>query len=168
MGESRYISARRLAPEAFAPFGHVLAAPLQAGRWYYGGLIENHRFGAGLDLSFTGIEPSALPFPLQLFERHAYSAQAFVPLDVSRYLVTVCPDTGSGQPDPSRAVSFIAGGDQTVVYAPGTWHHPMVALDRAGRFAIVMWVAGDTGDEELVPLAVPGSLMVADQDLPSD
>lgn len=168
MGESRLISARPLTAEAFAPFGHVLATPLQAGRWYHGDLIENRRPEARLDLSFTGIEAITLPFPLRLFERHAYSAQAFVPLDVSRYLVTVCPDTGTGRPDPAEAISFIAGGNQTVVYAQGTWHHPMVALDRTARFAIVMWVTGDSGDEELVPLEIPGSLVVADHDLPSD
>lgn len=168
MDESRHIPARRLTAETFAPFGRVLAIPSQAGRWYHGDLIENRRPEARLDLSFTGIEPCALPFPLHLFERHAHSAQAFVPLDVSRYLVTVCPDTGAGQPDPARAVSFIAGGDQTVVYAPGIWHHPMAVLDRLGRFVIVMWAAGDAGDEELVPLVPPGLLVVADHGLPSD
>jgi ureidoglycolate lyase len=168
MGESRLISPRRLTTEAFAPFGHVLTTPLQSGRWYHGDLIENRRPEAQLDLSFTSVEPAALPFPLRLFERHAYSAQAFVPLNVSRYLVTVCPDAGTDRPDPLRAVSFIAESDQTVVYAPGTWHHPMVALDRPGRFAIVMWTAGDAGDEELVPLDAPDALVVTDRDWPSD
>ncbi len=162
------IVARRLAAEAFAPFGHVLAVPNCAGRWYYGDLIENRRPAARLDLSFTGVDFGVMPLRLRLFERHAYSAQAFVPLDVSRYLVTVCPDDGSGRPDVMQAVSFIAGPDQAVVYAAGTWHHPMVALDRQGRFAIIMWAMGDDSDEYLVPLETPERLTVVGHDLHGD
>lgn len=168
MGRDSRIFAAPLTAEAFKRFGHVLSPPAAAGRLYYGGFIENRRPEARLDLSLATIESDALPLRLRLFERHAYSSQAFIPLDVARYLVTVCPDDGHGRPASSRATSFIADAMQTVVYAPGTWHHPMVALDRPGRFAVVMWSMGDAGDEELV--ALDGlSLTVSDGgNLPTD
>lgn len=141
-----------LTAAAFAPYGRVIDHAALAGRLYSGDLIENRRPDARLDLSFTPVDGSTLPCALKLFERHAFSAQAFLPLDVAGYLVTVCPDDGHGRPDPSRAIAFRATAQQSIVYAAGTWHHPMVALDRPGRFAIVMWMCGDAGDEELVPL----------------
>ncbi|MFN4278039.1 MAG: ureidoglycolate lyase [Ferrovibrio sp.] len=148
------IAAQPLAASSFRDYGHVLSLA-EAGRVYHGGLIENRRPHAQLDLSLALVDAGVLPFALRLFERHPFSAQAFIPIDVAGYLVTVCPDDGTGQPDPSRAVSFMAGPDQAIVYAAGAWHHPMVALQRPGRFAIVMWTTGDDGDEELVPLAAP-------------
>ena len=144
--------ARPLTAAAFAPYGQVLAAPAETGRHYWGPQIENRRPQAGLDFSLSTIPASDLPLKLRLFERHAFSAQVFMPLDVARYLVTVCPDTGQGRPDTARAVSFVAPAGLGVMYAAGTWHHPMVALERAGRFAVVMWACGDADDEELVPL----------------
>lgn len=147
--------ARPLSNDAFAPFGRVIDHTGLAGRLYCGDLIENRRPEARLDLSFTLVAGSRLPCDLRLFERHAFSAQAFVPLDVAGYLVTVCPDDGHGRPDTAKAMAFSASAAQSIVYAAGTWHHPMVALDRPGRFAIVMWMAGDAGDEDLVPLSAP-------------
>jgi ureidoglycolate lyase len=146
------LQTRPLTGEGFAGFGQVLSPPQQLERSYFGDLLQNRRSNARLDLSFATLAGSALPLQLSLFERHLHSSQAFIPLDVSRYLVTVCPDNGHGQPHVAAAVSFVADRSQTVLYDPGTWHHPMVALDRVGQFVIAMWSAGDGVDEELVPL----------------
>jgi ureidoglycolate lyase len=45
--------------------------------------------------------------------------------------------------------AFIVPGSTGVTYRTGTWHHPMVALDRPASFAVLMW-SGDELDEELV------------------
>lgn len=150
---TRSLQVKPLTGEGFVGFGQVLSPPSQSERSYFGELLQSRRANARLDLSFTTLTGSALPLRLSLFERHLHSSQAFIPLDVSRYLVTVCPDNGQGQPHVAAAVSFVADGSQTVLYDPGTWHHPMVALDRTGQFVIAMWSAGDGEDEELVPLA---------------
>jgi ureidoglycolate lyase len=144
--------AHPLTPEAFAPYGEVLAAPTDTGRRYFGPRLENRRPLAKLDFSLSTVSASHLPLKLRLFERHEFSAQVFMPVDVARYLVTVCPDNGQGMPDTAKAISFIGPPDTGVMYAAGVWHHPMVALERAGRFSVVMWASGDAGDEELVPL----------------
>jgi ureidoglycolate lyase len=157
------LPAQPLTAAAFAPYGRVIEHAALAGRLYAGDLIENRRPQARLDLSFALSDGVALPCDLRLFERHEFSAQAFLPLDVAGYLVAVCPDDGHGRPDPARAVAFRATAQQSIVYAAGTWHHPMMALQRPGRFAIVMWMCGDAGDEELVPLTQP--VRVADASL---
>src|SRR5438046_4391112 len=88
-------------------------------------------------------------------ERHEFSSQSFLPLDVARWLVVVAPAGADGGPDPSRAVAFLAGPGQGVTYHAGTWHHPLTILDRPARFAVVMWRDGTSTDEEFGTLAAP-------------
>lgn len=141
-----------LTAEAFAPYGHVVAVPADPRRIYFGELIENRRPGAPLGLSYSVMQGVELPCRLTLFERHEFSAQAFLPMNATRYLVTVCPDTGTGRPDPSRAIAFLAAPDQGIVYGANVWHHPMTCLTPRGEFTVVMWANNDAQDEELVPL----------------
>ena len=150
--------AQPLTTEAFAPFGRVIAAPEKPGRAFLGSLIENRRDAAALDFSLTHTAASALPFEAKLMERHPLSSQAFLALDVARFLVIVAPTIEDG-PDMSRAQAFIGSAGQALVYAPATWHHGMVALDRPGRFAIIMWCAEDGRNDEFHALAQP--VMVA-------
>ena len=153
---------RPLTSDAFAPYGHVVAMPARPERIYFGDLIENRRPRAGLGLSFTRMAGAGLPFRLKLFERHEFSAQAFLPMEATRYLVTVCPDDGHGRPQPGLAEAFIAGPEQGVIYGAGCWHHPMTALSPEGRFTIVMWANGDAADEELVPLEADMQVVAPD------
>jgi ureidoglycolate lyase len=149
------LTPQKLTLEAFAPYGRVVTMPAKSERIYFGEWIENLRPQAGLGLSYSVLEGVSLPCPLRLFERHEFSAQAFLPMNGTRYLVTVCPDDGHGRPDPLHAVAFLAGPDQGVIYAAGTWHHPMTSLTPVGQFTVVMWANNDAQDEELIPLAVP-------------
>jgi ureidoglycolate lyase len=71
-------------------------------------------------------------------ERHPHAAQIFLPLDVSRYLVTVMPADAKGRPDPAHALSMVLPGTLGVVYRPGIWHAPILVLDRDGHFAVMM------------------------------
>jgi len=150
--------AQPLTAEAFAPFGRVIAAPAKPGRAFLGSLIENRRDAAALDLSLTHTAASTLPFEAKLMERHPVSSQACLALDVAQCLVIVAPTIEDG-PDMSRAQAFIGSAGQALVYAPATWHHGMVALDRPGRFAIIMWCAEDGRNDEFHTLAQP--VMVA-------
>ena len=150
--------AQPLTAEAFAPFGQVIVAPEKPGRAFLGSLIENRRDAAALDFSLTHTAASALPFEAKLMERHPLSSQAFLALDVARFLVIVAPTIEDG-PDMSRAQAFIGSAGQALVYAPATWHHGMIALDRPGRFAIIMWCAEDGRNDEFHTLAQP--VMVA-------
>lgn len=152
----RSITVEPLTPEAFAPFGHVLTAPVDFGRHYFDAALANDRAHAVPSVSLAMGRPlDALPLVARRMERHEFSSQTFVMLEPARFLVTVAPKRADGQPDPSRLRSFLAQPGQGVTYGMDVWHHPMTVLDKPTRYAIFMWLARDTGDEEFVDLAEP-------------
>jgi len=95
-------------------------------------------------------------------ERHEFSSQSFVPIDVSRYIVVVAPRAADGGPDAEAARAFLVPGDVGITYHVDIWHHPMTILDRPARFAVFMWRDGSTGDEEFVQLAHPFRVALAE------
>jgi ureidoglycolate lyase len=145
-----------LTKQAFAPFGDVIDVPKEAGRTYYDDALGNLRPQAKPSLSMSYRLPTPdRPLSSKLMERHEFSSQTFVPVDVARWLIVVAPHaaphTGKGGPDMAAAKAFIATGKQGVTYKPNTWHHGLTTLDQPGRFAVFMWKAG-TADEEFVPV----------------
>lgn len=131
--------------DEFAPFGAFIDRPEQAGqRQFYSQWLG----GAGLAPVFhvNNVLPSTLPLTLNKLERHPHAAQCFVPLDVSRYLVTVAPSLADGSADMARLKSFVLPGTIGVVYAPGVWHAGASVLDRAGAFAVLMWRGANDDD----------------------
>jgi ureidoglycolate lyase len=153
------ITATPLTAAAFAPYGDVLAAPVDPGRVYFPDAIGNGRPSAALSLSLSRLTPVALPLRSALLERHAFSSQTFLPLSVSRYLVIVAPPAPDGGPDAGAARAFVAQAGQGITYRAGTWHHGMTVLDRGAEFAVVMWRDGTAADEEFVTL--PGELVIS-------
>jgi ureidoglycolate lyase len=150
------IIAAPLTPKAFAPFGDVLAAPDDFGRAYFDEGLTTTRTTARPSLSVSRVRPLAsLPLEAKVMERHEFSSQSFVPLDVSRWLVVVAPSAADGGPDASRAVAFLVGPGQGITYHANTWHHPLTILDRPARVAVVMWRDGTRTDEEFRTLAAP-------------
>ena len=143
-----------LTREAFAPFGDVIDVPQQAGRTYYEDALGNLRGEAkpSLSMSFRVPTPDR-PIRSELMERHEFSSQTFVPVDVARWLIVVAPHAARGGPDMANARAFIANGQQGVTYKPNTWHHGLTTLDKPGRFAVFMWRVGGKGDEEFVPVS---------------
>jgi ureidoglycolate lyase len=157
------IVAKPLTSEEFAPFGDVLAPPADFGRNYFDQGLRTLRPTARPSLAVSHAKfLQTLPLESQVMERHEFSSQSFVPLDVSRWLVIVAPTDSDGGPDPSHAVAFVAGPGQGVTYHVGTWHHPLTLLDRPGRFAVFMWRDGTTTDEEFRTLATPFTVTVRD------
>lgn len=155
------IIAQPLSAEAFAPYGDVLAPPAEPGRAYFEKGLKSGRAAAWPSLSVTHSRPLAkLPLQATMLERHEFSSQSFMPLDVSRWLVVVAPSGPDGGPDASRAVAFVAGPGQGVTYHMGTWHHGLTALDRPARFAVFMWRDGTSADEEFRQLAAPFTVQI--------
>jgi ureidoglycolate lyase len=123
---------------AFAPFGTVIAHPDTIGeRRMYSQWLG----GDGLSPVFhvNAVAPAILPHRVSLLERHPHANQAFIPLDVSRYLVTVAPSDENGQPQLDALVSFLVPGNLGVVYGRGIWHGGACVLDRLGHFSVLMW-----------------------------
>jgi len=143
-----------LTKEAFAPFGDVIDVPNEPGRQYYEEALGNLRPAAHPSLSMSlKAETPDRPLKADLLERHEFSSQTFVPIDVARWLVVVAPHARAGGPDLARVRAFVATGKQGGTYKPNTWHHGLTVLDKPGRFAVFMWRDGGKGDEEFVPVA---------------
>ena len=141
-----------LTKEAFAPFGDVIDVPDVPGRTYYEDALGNLRSTAHASLSVSlKAETPDRPLRSDYLERHEFSSQTFVPLDVERWLIVVAPHAAAGGPEVSGMKAFIATGKQGVTYRPDTWHHGLTVLDRPGRFADFMGRDGGKGDEEFVP-----------------
>ena len=133
-------------PDAFAPFGvFVRAAECVGGRALYSDCLAA---APGLSLQFHAnhVAASRLPQTIAQVERHPNSAQAFLPLGVERYLVTVMPSAADGSPDPARTISFLMPGNMGVIYRPNAWHVGATVLDRDGSFAVLMWRGGADDD----------------------
>ena len=147
------ITPQPLTREAFAPFGDVIDIPKEAGRTYYEDALGNLRSQAKPSLSVSLKPPTPdRPLKSELMERHEFSSQTFIPVDVARWLIVVAPHAAKGGPDMAGVRAFIATGQQGVTYKPNTWHHGLTVLDKPGRFAVFMWRTGTGGDEEFVPV----------------
>lgn len=138
------LHAEPLTNDAFAPFGQVIQASESAQR-----LIINdgntERFhdlatlepGAGgrIIVSLFRARPRTLPFTITMMERHPHASQAFIPQSGRPWLVVVAP---AGRPPHASALRlFSCRGDQGINYAPGVWHHPILALDAVSDFIVL-------------------------------
>lgn len=154
---------RPLTSEAYSPFGEVIAArttPPRMGNqgrasiWDRLAPLENRRVNATPNLSLFRTVAWPEPFvDVRVLERHPRSTQLFVPMTAARYLVIVAP--GADAPDLSRLAAFVAGPDQGITYHPGTWHHPLLALDRDADFTCLVWEDGTAEDCEIVRVEGP-------------
>jgi ureidoglycolate lyase len=140
---------------AFAPFGDVVAHPPGAPRQHWSKALGNPRPHASI--SFATANAPRVHFPAQLreMERHAHSFQSFIPMDASGYLVCVAPGGAADLPAMELLCAFIVPMGIAITYHAGTWHHPMMALDRVAQFATLMWRSGGEDDEEFVDLSHP-------------
>lgn len=147
---------------AFAPFGQLLQLPADPGRIDYSAFAANLRPGhAELCFRTSLTAASALPLRTRVMERHAFSSQAFLPVDVGRYVVMVAPDAADGGPDLAGARLFLVDGRTGINYRAAVWHHPMTVLDRAAVFATVMFNDGGDRDEDWADLPVEVELALA-------
>jgi ureidoglycolate lyase len=149
-----------LAAGPFAAFGEVLEIPHAAGRSYFNRALANLRPSARPSLSLSRKEElSSLPLTALQMERHEFSSQSFVPIDVGRWLVVVAPHAAEGGPDMSGARAFLAGPNHGVTYGANVWHHPLTIFDRPASFAVFMWLEGGKGDEEFFTLPAPATIV---------
>lgn len=135
----------------FAPFGQVIEIPADGGydinggtsrRWDNVATLDLNRDGGAPLLSLFRASPCSLPLTIAMLERHVLSSQAFLPLSRRCFLVVVAPP--SDTIDASRIRAFRTSPGQGVNYAPGIWHHPLLALDNASDFAVIGRGAADT------------------------
>lgn len=131
-----------LTADAFAPFGDVLDAGGAPDKIINQGLCGRFHDRARLDfgpdgragISIFNAEPRALPYLLELVERHPEGSQAFLPLHQHPFLVIVAPDEGGR---PGRPLAFLTDGAQGINLHRGSWHGVLTPLAAPGLFAVV-------------------------------
>jgi ureidoglycolate lyase len=135
-----------ISAEAFAPYGAFIEKPQLAGeRAFYSRWLGGPSPLAPV-FHVNRVPVTRLPATLSSLERHPHAAQAFVPLDISRYVVTVAPNLPDGGPDLASLLSFELPATMGVIYAPGVWHAGASVLDREGSFAVLMWRGASDDD----------------------
>ncbi len=99
---------------------------------------------------------TAVHFPLEItqLERHPHSAQTFIPLSHTHYLVVVAGSLEDGTPDLDSTRAFIAAPFQGVCFYRGTWHFGLSPLADHAEFFVVMSKAAlnTAADDEFIPL----------------
>ena len=131
-----------LTADAFAPFGDVLDAGGAPDKIINQGLCGRFNDRARLDfgpdgragISIFNAEPRALPYLLEMVERHPEGSQAFLPLHQHPFLVIVAPDEGGR---PGRPLAFLTDGAQGINLHRGSWHGVLTPLAAPGLFAVV-------------------------------
>jgi ureidoglycolate lyase len=141
---------------AFAPFGQLLRSPPGGGpRRELIEELQNLRPSGRPRLSLATVAPKPLPLEAVEMERHVHSSQAFIPIDCASYLVLVARHGADDLPDMASLRAFRVPGDVGINYRADTWHHPLSALEREGRFVVLTYVDGTETDEQFVPLPEP-------------
>lgn len=155
-----------LTAEAFSPFGDVIEATdrirhftINAGnteRYHDLARIDPGEGGRAIVSIFRG-QPCALPLLVGMMERHPLGSQAFMPLSGRPYLVVVA---AAGDPPFVESLRvFLAQASQGVNYAPGVWHHPLLALQASSDF-LVIDRQGPGSNCDVIKLTRPGLIML--------
>lgn len=142
------IVARPINASAFAPFGQVLESPGEGNRLDHAAAAANLRGRAKVNVCVVRARPLVLPHKITDMERHAFSSQAFFPLNAARYLVMVAPPADGDTPDMTGLQAFSVSGHQAINYNAGTWHHPLATIGKPGEFAVLMWEDGSARDTD--------------------
>lgn len=137
------LTLERLTPEAFSPFGTVIAPDPAKARMINGGTTTRfHELaraealgeGAAVVINIFRGAPRRFPYKIDMMERHPLGSQSFSPLSPRPFLVVVAEDEG-GVPSVPRV--FLAEGGQGVNYRANVWHHPLMALGETSDFLVV-------------------------------
>lgn len=151
-----------LTAQAFAAFGEVVEHGGNERRRFLPGLFA-HDALADLATAWVSRLEAAVTLPLRVeyLERHAHSAQTFVPLTDTPYLVFVAPSLADGQPDMAAAQAFVASASQGICYRTGTWHFGLSPLRGPCEFLVIMHKSSQAGvqDDEFLSLCVQGEIL---------
>jgi len=150
---SRTVSTEPLTAEAFRPFGDVLEAAGTPDKLINQGLCGRFHDRARLDfgpggragISVFQAEARALPYRLEMVERHPDGSQAFVPMGAKPFLMIVAEDD-SGRPARPRA--FLTTPGQGLNILRNTWHGVLTPLSAPGLFAVVDRIGATANLEE--------------------
>jgi len=149
---SRTVAPSPLTAEAFAAYGDVLEIAGDPDMIINQGLCGRHHDKARLDfgtgragISLFDAQARALPYVVDMVERHPEGSQAFIPLNEVPMIVIVADDD-NGRPGDLRA--FVSQAGQSINLHRGTWHGVLAPLGKAGRYAVVDRIGDGSNLEE--------------------
>lgn len=152
------IRCQPLTAAAFAPFGDVLDCAGDPDKLINAGLCGRFHDRAQLDfgdgragISLFNATPRALPYTLDLMERHPEGSQAFIPMSEHPFLVTVAPDE---QGAPGTPLAFLSAPGQAINLHKGVWHGVLTPLHAPGLFAVIDRI-GEGANLQEYPLGTP-------------
>lgn len=133
---------------AFAPFGDVLNCDGAPDRIINAGLCGRFHDRAQVDvgdgragISLFRSELRALPYQLDLIERHPLGSQAFIPMSMDGFLVVVAGDDLVPQ-------AFVTAPGEGINFHRGTWHGVLTPLSGPGLFAVIDRIGDGANLEE--------------------
>lgn len=142
-----------LTAAAFAPFGDVIELKGTPDKIINQGLCGRHHDLARVETDAAGrvgislfdAEPRALPYQLEMMERHPLGSQAFLPLSPTSFLVIVAADDGDR---PGKPRAFLTAPGQGINLFRNIWHGVLTPLSPPGVFAVIDRIgAGDNLQE---------------------
>lgn len=145
------VKAQTISADAFAPYGILLDPEIECPRRNYAAPVENGRSTASANLCLVRPPVVTLPLTIHEMERHAFSTQAFFPLDTSRYVIVVA--LGEEAPRRDQTMAFIVPGTRGISYHRGIWHIGMAVLDRPCGMAMLVHEDSGPRDTDLLPVA---------------
>ncbi len=139
---TRILTLSALTQDAFAPFGDVLDVTGGPDKLINQGLCGRFHDRARLDfgpdgragISLFDAVPRALPYLLEMVERHPEGSQAFIPMHEQAFLVITAQDEGGR---PGRPQAFLSNGAQGINFHRNIWHGVLTPLSHPGRFAVI-------------------------------
>ena len=157
---ARSIPARPLTSESFAPYGEVIEHAGSERRHFVASAFDHSRQVSANRFWVSQVDAQGQsPLLISALERHPYSAQTFIPLTHTSYLVVVAPSLVDGQPDAHALEAFIASPAQGVCYGRGVWHHGLTVLQAPAQFAVFMGMA-EHGNDQFLDLPVSSRVLV--------
>lgn len=142
-----------LTAEAFAPYGEVLDTAGAPDKLINQGLCGRYHDRATLDFTQEGsagislfkAELRALPYTLDMMERHPLGSQAFLPMSMDAFLVIVAPDDAG---KPGTPLAFRTAEGQGINFHRNTWHGVLTPLSGPGLFAVIDRIGGEENLQE--------------------
>lgn len=152
----RRIVLQPLTHDTFAPFGDVLEATGEPDKVINGGMCGRFHDLARLDftgenaragLSLFRSRARALPYTLDMMERHPLGSQAFLPMSPDPFMVIVAPDEAGR---PGTPIAFLTSPGQGVNYHRNIWHGVLTPLVDNALFAVMDRIGDGENLEEFV------------------
>ena len=147
------IKIRPLTKEDFAPFGDLLDLSGEPDKIINQGNCGRYNNRAELDfidgaagISLFDAKPRALPYVLEMMERHPLGSQTFIPMNYAPFLIIAALDNGG---TPSLPMAFLSTSGQAINFHRNVWHGVLTPLHGPGLFAVVDRIGEEANLEEV-------------------